>query len=192
MSQTYFRRSYEINNNGDSEQQKLANSKSSPIDVSPAIETTSIALPSEPPTQSQSAIQKVDTAIAVESQRLSSDFGSAEKLSILKSNINSMADQLQTLLEKEEAAATVARLLNQITFRLRESRSTNEVFSTAVEEAREALQSDRVIVYAFDANWKGTVVAESVAPGWKAALAEPREAQHSGEAECLDESLVGS
>jgi len=35
---------------------------------------------------------------------------------------------------------------------------------------REALESDRCVVYLFDEQWQGTVVAESVAPGWHRAL----------------------
>lgn len=120
----------------------------------------------------QSPYQETATNLVINKPRLTSGLKSAEALATLRANINIVADRLESLLETEEVAATIARLLNKITFRLRESNNQKEIFNTAVSEAREALQADRVVVYSFDSNWKGTIVAESVGRGWRAALGE--------------------
>lgn len=74
------------------------------------------------------------------------------------------------MLEEQQAIARQARLLNQITAMLREDLKPEEIFDIAVEESRESLSADRILVYTFDANWQGTVVAESVDRGWESAL----------------------
>ena len=76
------------------------------------------------------------------------------------------------MLEEQQAIARQARLLNQITAMLREDLKPEEIFDVAVEESRESLSADRILVYAFDANWQGTVVAESVDRGWESALGD--------------------
>ncbi|MGB3189509.1 MAG: GAF domain-containing protein [Limnoraphis sp.] len=94
----------------------------------------------------------------------------AKELNVLRSNIDRRVNQLQALIEKEGAAAERAELINQITSRMRESLTLEDIFKTIVEDARAALQSDRVIIYQFDENWKGTVVAESVDLNWPIAF----------------------
>ncbi|NJO45585.1 MAG: GAF domain-containing protein [Oscillatoriales cyanobacterium RM2_1_1] len=74
------------------------------------------------------------------------------------------------LLEAQALATRKAHLLNQASAKLRDSRTTEDVFDTIVHEAREAMQCDRVIIYQFDENWIGTVVAESVSSGFPSAL----------------------
>lgn len=76
----------------------------------------------------------------------------------------------ETLRKQQEAEAERARLLNEITSNIRESLDTDYIFNTAVVETRAALQADRVVVYRFDAEGIGTIVAESVARGWPSAL----------------------
>ncbi|NET43427.1 GAF domain-containing protein [Okeania sp. SIO2B3] len=94
----------------------------------------------------------------------------AEDLAILRSNIDIRINQLQSLIETEGAAAERAELLNEITSHIRESLNLKDIFKTVVEDARDALQTDRVVVYQFDKNWKGTVIAESVDSNWPRAL----------------------
>ncbi|MBF2098696.1 MAG: GAF domain-containing protein, partial [Gloeomargaritaceae cyanobacterium C42_A2020_066] len=77
----------------------------------------------------------------------------------------------QALLLQDQAAKTnQARLLNTLTLRIRESLSVTAIYDTAVREVREALQSDRCVVYLFDEHWQGTIVAESVVGAYPRAL----------------------
>ena len=73
-------------------------------------------------------------------------------------------------LEQQQAEAKRSESLKEITLKLAQSLTPAEIFDTAVEEIRQALQSDRVIVYTFDQAWKGTVIAESVGENWPKAL----------------------
>ncbi len=75
-----------------------------------------------------------------------------------------------SLLEQQQAEAERARLIKDITVKLALLTQIEDIFDTAVREIRLALKSDRVVVYSFNSNWQGTVVAESVADGWPRAL----------------------
>ncbi|MFQ4139220.1 GAF domain-containing protein [Nodosilinea sp. PGN35] len=74
------------------------------------------------------------------------------------------------LLQQQQLSATRERQITEIVSRMRESLDQDRIFRAAVTEIRRALQTDRVSVYQFDDTWKGTFVAESVEPGWPAAL----------------------
>ena len=49
---------------------------------------------------------------------------------------------------------------------IRESLKTKDILKTSVKEVRRILKCDRVIVYSMNADERGEIVAESVAPGW--------------------------
>ncbi len=69
--------------------------------------------------------------------------------------------------------ATESRLtqsLKNFTLGLRERFNQKELLKIAVEEARRAINSDRVIVYSFDEHWQGKAIAESILPGLPKAL----------------------
>ncbi|MBD1909740.1 GAF domain-containing protein [Leptolyngbya sp. FACHB-8] len=61
-------------------------------------------------------------------------------------------------------------LLNAITQRIRQSLNLSEILNTTVAEVRQFLQADRVIIYRFEPGWGGTVMVESVTPGWVSTL----------------------
>ncbi|HEY9780274.1 MAG TPA: GAF domain-containing protein [Leptolyngbyaceae cyanobacterium] len=75
-----------------------------------------------------------------------------------------------SLLEQVDTKAKVAQVLIDISHRIRESLNQEEILKTTVEEARKAIATERVIVYSFDADWYGTVIAESVVPGLPKAM----------------------
>jgi PAS domain S-box-containing protein len=58
------------------------------------------------------------------------------------------------------------RLLSGITQRIRQSLHLSEILETTVREIHQFLQTDRVIVYQFEADWSGTVIVEAVNDGW--------------------------
>jgi methyl-accepting chemotaxis protein len=71
---------------------------------------------------------------------------------------------------QKEAEAKRAQQLNEIISRVRESLNVEEIYHTAITGIRETLKTDRAVVYLFDEDWQGTIVAESVANGWPKAL----------------------
>jgi twitching motility protein PilJ len=104
---------------------------------------------------------QLNTRLAVEGE---------DELAVLGSNINLMASQLQTSLHQQAAETLRAQRFNEMTTRIRESVKVEDVYNAVTMGAREILKTDRAVVYLFDENWQGTIVAESVDPSWPKSL----------------------
>ncbi len=57
-------------------------------------------------------------------------------------------------------------LLIAIAQRIRETLNLKAVLSTTVQEVRQFLDTDRVLIYRFEPDWSGVVIAEAIADGW--------------------------
>ncbi|OUL37091.1 chemotaxis protein [Nostoc sp. T09] len=91
----------------------------------------------------------------------------ADELGILGFNINRMAEQLQVLLREQERETERVKFIADVTLRIRKNLETEDIYTTAVNEVRLALKTDRVIIYKLNPeNWDGVVVAESVTDDW--------------------------
>jgi methyl-accepting chemotaxis protein PixJ len=75
-----------------------------------------------------------------------------------------------SLAAQRQAQAERAQQLNEIISKVRESLKVEEIYHAAITGVREALHTDRAIVYLFDENWQGTIQAESVGSNWPKAL----------------------
>jgi methyl-accepting chemotaxis protein len=75
-----------------------------------------------------------------------------------------------SLAAQKQAQAERAQQLNEIISKVRESLKVEEIYHAATTGIREALKTDRVVVYLFDENWQGTILAESVGASWPKAL----------------------
>ncbi|MBD2126945.1 GAF domain-containing protein [Microcoleus sp. ZQ-A2] len=93
-----------------------------------------------------------------------------DELSTLGTHINQLADQLQLQFSQQAAEVKQELLLNSISSSIREAFDTQDMFTTVVGEVRAALKADRVIVYRFNPDWSGTMIAESVGRGWPPSL----------------------
>ncbi|HEY9296076.1 MAG TPA: histidine kinase dimerization/phosphoacceptor domain -containing protein, partial [Phormidium sp.] len=80
--------------------------------------------------------------------------------------------QLQQLDNPDELLEQVrcSKILMAMALHIRESLNLNKILQTAVDEVREFLKTDRVIIYQFNPDMSGAVVVESVAQGWRPAL----------------------
>jgi methyl-accepting chemotaxis protein len=96
--------------------------------------------------------------------------GGEDEIGILGANINKMIEQLEALLQAQTLSAQQAGLLKDITLKISEALDSETVFDTAVQEIRQALKSDRVIVFRLDETSTGTIVAESGGGGWPRAI----------------------
>ncbi|MGF1936660.1 MAG: GAF domain-containing protein [Nostoc sp. ChiQUE02] len=74
------------------------------------------------------------------------------------------------LLEQVDTKADKAQVFIEITRSIRQSLNEEDVLKTTVEEVRKTLSTDRVLVYSFNANWSGIIIAESVVPGYPKVL----------------------
>ncbi|MEH1941138.1 MAG: methyl-accepting chemotaxis protein [Nostoc sp.] len=90
-----------------------------------------------------------------------------DELGLLSANINQMAEQLQVLVKEQELDVEGAKLLADITLRIRRILKTEDIYQAAVKEVHRALKTDRVIIYSLNPDTKdGVVVAESVTGNW--------------------------
>lgn len=76
--------------------------------------------------------------------------------------------QISEALRRQEANRT--KLFAEITLRIRQSLDPEAILKASVEEVREALKTERVLVYRFGTNFEGTIISESVAPGSPTAI----------------------
>ncbi|GAB1544721.1 hypothetical protein NUACC21_73970 [Scytonema sp. NUACC21] len=58
------------------------------------------------------------------------------------------------------------QVVTKIAQHIRESLNLEEIFKTTVEEVRQFLQTDRVLLFRLEPDGSGTVVMESVSPNW--------------------------
>ncbi|RCJ18999.1 PAS domain S-box protein [Nostoc sp. ATCC 43529] len=89
---------------------------------------------------------------------------------LLTSFIDRRLSAQTKLLGQQEAEAKLSQLFTEITLRIRRSLKLDDVINTTVHELRQALKTDRVIMYRFNTDWSGTIIAESVAQGWTKTL----------------------
>ncbi len=67
--------------------------------------------------------------------------------------------KLQRMAERERATTRVIQ-------RMRQSLDLDTIFSTTTEELKQAIRCDRVLIYQFNSDWSGKVIAESITHGW--------------------------
>ena len=87
----------------------------------------------------------------------------------LASSFNNLLVQVRNLLQRQAAEAREAELLAELS-RTSDSQELEFALNKLLTEARQTIEADRTIVYKFDKNWQGKIIAESVAPGWPHAL----------------------
>ncbi len=81
-------------------------------------------------------------------------------------------DYIQQLQKKAEQEQTI----NRIAERIRQSSlSTDDIFKSVTQEIRQAIKADRSVIYQFNPNWSGQVVAESVGSGWVSLLVQQKD-----------------
>lgn len=102
------------------------------------------------------------------------------ELNFAKQLANQVSFSLEriSLIQQRQSTAARAKRLTEMSGRLQEASTVEDILSSAVEETRELLQADRVIVYEFDGQWRGTITTESMEGGWPSCLGhktnEPR------------------
>ncbi len=62
--------------------------------------------------------------------------------------------------------------ISKVSLHIRQSLDIDEILNTAVSQVKDVLFCDRAIIYQFEPDWAGNVVAESVSSPWRAALGE--------------------
>lgn len=111
-----------------------------------------------------SALGVVPVAIAVDMCTRQRDWSSQEIDFIRQS-----AAQLGVALERIDSQAATQALKN-LAVHLSGSWQSDDIYSLAVQDIRQALQVDRVVIYQFDPSYRGKFLAESVVAGFPCAM----------------------
>ncbi|PSB11304.1 methyl-accepting chemotaxis protein [filamentous cyanobacterium CCP2] len=86
-------------------------------------------------------------------------------------SLNVLMRQVKRLQSEQETATQYANLLTEITStRIVDRHDVKKVFNKALEQVRQLLQIDRVVVYRFRSDWSGYIANESVSPGLPRAI----------------------
>jgi PAS domain S-box-containing protein len=86
--------------------------------------------------------------------------------------------QAEKMLQEQ---AEQERLVSAIAQRVRQSLNLTHTLSTAVQEVRQLLATDRTVIYSFDSDDTGTVVVESVGDDWMPMLGRKLQEKSFGE-----------
>jgi signal transduction histidine kinase len=81
-------------------------------------------------------------------------------------------NNLQSEPQLDAIATEQAKVAATIIDKIRRTQDLNTIFTVTTHEMRRVLECDRFIVYQFNPNWTGQVVAESVGAGWVSLLIE--------------------
>jgi methyl-accepting chemotaxis protein PixJ len=76
----------------------------------------------------------------------------------------------QKVQQQVENEAQLTKYFTEAIQHIRASLDRDDILEVAADEARRVLNCDRVVVYSLDRESNGTIVAESVAPGWTRGL----------------------
>ncbi|NET35138.1 MAG: GAF domain-containing protein [Cyanothece sp. SIO1E1] len=87
----------------------------------------------------------------------------AEFVEQLQHHSQELAEAVEQAVKREQA---VIKIIDNI----RRSLDIQTIFNTTVEEVRQLLQCDRVVIYRFNPDWSGKFVAESMSAGWTSLL----------------------
>lgn len=99
------------------------------------------------------------------------DVSGQDELAILGGNINDMAGQLEVFTREQTLAAEQALLVAKVTgSRAENSKDLEDLFKDMIEETRQILNVDRVLIYRFNPDFSGYITAESVAAGFPRAF----------------------
>jgi twitching motility protein PilJ len=87
---------------------------------------------------------------------------STDEIGKLAFTFNEMADKLTQQAIQQENEAKAAQIVNEITSGCRGTLNTTYILNVVATSTRDAIKADRVVVYCFNEDWTGKVIAESV------------------------------
>ena len=78
--------------------------------------------------------------------------------------------QQTAFIEQANFQSQQGQAIAQIVRRIQQSQDVKDIFRTATSEVRQLLNCDRVVVYKFNPDWTGEVLAESMTYGWTSVM----------------------
>ncbi|MFP4299996.1 MAG: GAF domain-containing protein [Spirulinaceae cyanobacterium] len=86
-----------------------------------------------------------------------------------------IALQQSETLNRLSSQAKQEKVIGQLLEKIQQAPGTDYIFRTTCTEVRQVLEADRAIVYRFNEDWSGEVIAESVGSGWASLLIEQKQ-----------------
>ncbi len=93
-----------------------------------------------------------------------------EKKGILQQQNQQLEQQVQERTAALNQQIDLDRILINIADNIRRSLNLGQILNTTVTEIKQLLQVDRVVIYRFNPDWSGVIIAESVGAGWLSIL----------------------
>jgi len=94
----------------------------------------------------------------------------AEELTTVGSDLAQANDQVEILLKERKCYREQLQLLADVATIASKAEDRTYIFDQAVRGAKQWLGVERVVVYGFESDSQGSIIAEAVAPGWSQAL----------------------
>ncbi len=98
------------------------------------------------------------------------DVFATDEIGQLSITFNQLTDKVTQQFNKQEEDVKIAKLVHEMTARCRGSLNSQYILNAAVTSIYSAIKADRVIVYKFDNNWQGKIIAEALNPEFPVAL----------------------
>lgn len=115
-------------------------------------------------------LQQTTQKFAAGDRTARSQIFATDEIGQLALTFNAMADNITEQVRRQENEVKITQIVNSITAQFRGSLNNGQILNVAVSNTREAIKADRVIVYRFDENWYGKIIAESVGADWPVSL----------------------
>jgi twitching motility protein PilJ len=122
-------------------------------------------------------LRRIHLGFAAGDRQVRARIFAEDEVGELAASFNELADgvvlsesMLKDQNQVQERVTDSERKLNRVMTRMRASLNRADVLNTAVQDIRVAMEVDRILVYMFDENWHGTVIAESVDQRFPTAL----------------------
>lgn len=87
---------------------------------------------------------------------------------VLETRVRERTAELQQSIERKQA-------ITRIVQRMRQTLDLATIFADTTDELRSGLACERVLIYQFNSDWSGKIVAESVAEGWSKIISQQTE-----------------
>ncbi|MEB3122139.1 MAG: PAS domain S-box protein [Snowella sp.] len=93
-----------------------------------------------------------------------------EKINLLESRNHELEKLVEERTTKLKTQAQTEQLKSELTLKIRDSNQLSTILENTVAEIRDFMLVDRVLIYRFNGDLSGTVVAESVGERWTASI----------------------
>jgi len=128
------------------------------------------------------------------------EFRVEERTAELVATNATLETEIQERIAAEAAIKLMAqreKTINRVIQQMRQSLDLDTIFKATTAELQQAIDCDRVLIYEFNPDWSGEIVAESVASGWQALLLDPKNSSTFAQtttvnSHCFATQLIGA